>query len=132
MGKPFRIRAKEKNGGMMELRATEQRAGAVECLGQTFPSDDARREHFLKLLAETLKDPEFRNQEGFTRATDEAILAMSDLRSPYYTACPNPWSGNFVACYGKPYDPSEGYPPGAAGGRSVAWSNNRCSERGDH
>ena len=26
--------------------------GPVECLGMTFPSDDARREHFQKLLAE--------------------------------------------------------------------------------
>ena len=25
----------------------------VECLGQTFDSDEARREHFLKLLAES-------------------------------------------------------------------------------
>ena len=27
----------------------------VECLGVTFPNDDARREHFLKKLAEKLK-----------------------------------------------------------------------------
>ncbi|HEY8354553.1 MAG TPA: hypothetical protein VIK69_06000, partial [Methylophilaceae bacterium] len=59
----------------------------VECLGQTFPSDQARREHFLRLLAEKLKDPEFRKQDGFPQGTDEAILAMSD--PPYYTACPN-------------------------------------------
>lgn len=91
----------------MDLLATDQRTGAVECLGQTFPSDDARREHFLGLLADKLKDPEFRNQDGFPQGTDEAILAMSD--PPYYTACPNPWLGDFVACYGKPYDPSESY-----------------------
>ena len=82
-------------------------AGPVECLGQTFPSDDARRAHFLKLLAEKLKDPAFRNQEGFPQGTDEDILAMSD--PPYYTACPNPWLAEFVACYGKPYDPAESY-----------------------
>jgi hypothetical protein len=82
-------------------------ANAVECLGQSFPGDDARREHFLGLLADKLKDPEFRNQEGVPRGTDEAILAMSDL--PYCTACPNPWLADFVACYGKPYDPSESY-----------------------
>ena len=29
--------------------------GAVECLGMTFPSEDARRAHFLRLLAEKLK-----------------------------------------------------------------------------
>ena len=79
----------------------------VECLGQTFPNDDARREHFLKLLAEKLQDPAFRKQEGFPQGTDEAILAMSD--PPYYTACPNPWLAEFVACYGKPFDPAAKY-----------------------
>ncbi|HDR9286176.1 TPA: DNA methylase [Burkholderia multivorans] len=81
--------------------------GPVECLGQTFPSDQARREHYLKLLAEKLKDPTFRKQEGFPQGTDEAILAMSD--PPYYTACPNPWLADFVKHYGKPYDPNEPY-----------------------
>jgi len=70
------------------FRTNEALTGPVECLGQTFPSDDARRAHFLALLAEKLKDPEFRKQEGFPQGTDEAILAMSD--PPYYTACPNP------------------------------------------
>jgi DNA modification methylase len=79
-----------------------QIAGPVECLGQTFASDDARREYFIKLLAEKLRDPAFRNQEGFPLGTDEAILTMSD--PPYYTACPNPWLSEFVARYGKPYD----------------------------
>jgi DNA modification methylase len=82
-------------------------AGPVECLGQTFPSDAARREHFLKLLAEKLQDPAFRKQEGFPQGTDAAILAMSD--PPYYTACPNPWLAEFVAHYGRPYTSSETY-----------------------
>lgn len=69
--------------------------GSVECLGMTFPSEDARREHFLKLLAEKLKDPDFRNQEGFPQGTDEAILALSD--PPYYTACPNPFLSDVFA-----------------------------------
>ena len=81
--------------------------GSVECLGQTFPSEDARREHFTKLLAEKLKDPVFRKIEGFPQGTDEAILAMSD--PPYYTACPNPFLEDFVRHYGKPYDPSVKY-----------------------
>ena len=51
--------------------------GAVECLGLTFPSDDARRERFLQLLADKLKDPTVRAQEGFPIGTDAAILAMS-------------------------------------------------------
>jgi 16S rRNA G966 N2-methylase RsmD len=83
------------------------RGGAVECLGMTFPSDDARREHFLALLADKLKDPAFRRQEGFPKGPDAAILAMSD--PPYYTACPNPWLADFVQHYGRPYDPAELY-----------------------
>ena len=81
--------------------------GPVECLGMTFPSDDARREHFLKQLAEKLQDPAFRAQEGFPKGTDDAILAMSD--PPYYTACPNPWLAEFVEQFGKPYDPTIEY-----------------------
>lgn len=79
----------------------------VECFGQTFSSDEARREHFLKLLAEQLKDPAFRKIEGFPLGTDEAILAMSD--PPYYTACPNPFLEEFVRHYGKPYDANVKY-----------------------
>ncbi|EHQ53358.1 hypothetical protein ECTPHS_11782 [Ectothiorhodospira sp. PHS-1] len=90
----------------LDLRS-ETTSGPVECLGQTFPSDQARREHYLKLLAEKLKDPEFRKQEGFPHGTDEAILAMSD--PPYYTACPNPWLAEFVEHYGKPYDAQQTY-----------------------
>src|SRR6478735_2867975 len=76
--------------------------GPVECLGQTFPSEEARRQHFLKLLAAKLKDPEFRAIEGFPIGRDEDILALSD--PPYYTACPNPWLGEFIAEHGTPYD----------------------------
>lgn len=92
---------------MTDLIQRVATTGPVECLGQTFPSDEARRAHFLGLLAEKLKAPEFRKQEGFPKGTDEAILAMSD--PPYYTACPNPWLAAFVQHYGKPYDPSEKY-----------------------
>lgn len=92
---------------MTDLIQHASTAGPVECLGLTFPSDEARRTHFLGLLAEKLKDPAFRKQEGFPKGTDEAILAMSD--PPYYTACPNPWLADFVRHYGKPYDPSEKY-----------------------
>jgi DNA modification methylase len=81
--------------------------GPVECLGQEFPSDEARREHYLALLAEKLKDPEFRKIEGFPIGEDEDILALSD--PPYYTACPNPWIGEFIEHYGRPYDPKEKY-----------------------
>ena len=70
------------------------KSGPVECLGQTFPSDEARREHYLKLLAEKLKDPAFRKIEGFPIGSDEDILNLSD--PPYYTACPNPFVVDLV------------------------------------
>ena len=67
----------------------------VTCLGLTFPSDAARREHFTALLREKLKDPEFRKIEGFPIGNDEDILNLSD--PPYYCACPNPWIADFIA-----------------------------------
>lgn len=89
------------------LNFTSRPSGPVECLGHSFPSDQARREHYLGLLAEKLNEPEFRKIEGFPIGADEDILALSD--PPYYTACPNPWIGEFVAHYGRPYDPKEKY-----------------------
>jgi hypothetical protein len=79
----------------------------VECLGMTFPNDDERREYFLGILREKLKDPEFRKIEGFPIGSDEDILALSE--PPYYTACPNPFIADFVKHYGTPYDPSKPY-----------------------
>jgi DNA-directed RNA polymerase subunit RPC12/RpoP/predicted RNA methylase len=81
--------------------------GPIECLGVKFPSDQARRAYFLKLLAEKLKDPMFRKQEGFPKGNDEAILAMSN--PPYYTACPNPFLEDFIERFGTPYDPEFRY-----------------------
>ncbi|HCH5614388.1 TPA: DNA methylase [Vibrio parahaemolyticus] len=69
-------------------------SGPVECLGMTFESDEARRAHFIELLREKLKDPEFRAIEGFPIGSDEAILELSD--PPYYTACPNPFLDDVV------------------------------------
>ncbi|MDD2879381.1 MAG: DNA methyltransferase [Rhodoferax sp.] len=81
--------------------------GPVECLGQTFPSDEARREHYLKLLAEKLKEPAFRKVEGFPVGADADILVLSD--PPYYTACPNPFIEDFLRHYGNAYDSSVPY-----------------------
>ena len=81
--------------------------GPVTCLGRTFETDEARRQHYLQLLARKLKDPDFRAMPGFPKGTDEAILRMSD--PPYYTACPNPFLNEFVRFHGRPYDPSEDY-----------------------
>jgi hypothetical protein len=80
---------------------------SVECLGLTFDSDEARRAHFLEILRENLRDPEFRKIEGFPIGDDEDILALSD--PPYYTACPNPFIGDFIKYYGKPFDPDIPY-----------------------
>jgi DNA modification methylase len=69
--------------------------GPVECLGQTFPNDEARRAHFTELLRKKLKDPAFRKIDGFPIGEDEDILELSD--PPYYTACPNPFLMDLLA-----------------------------------
>jgi 16S rRNA G966 N2-methylase RsmD len=169
----------------LEEELEEQQQQPVECLGQTFANDDARREHFLARLREGLEElhdklggvpfttvddavarmqslekwpmgqpdrlrelaermregvqgskfkaqgskfkvqgsrvPPTLNLEpanlellqlwkdgvGFPHGEIEDILNLSD--PPYYTACPNPFLGEFVACYGKPYDRSQDY-----------------------
>ena len=93
--------------GRDQLKMVAKPQAPVECLGIVFDSDDARREHFLGLLAEKLDDPEFRKTPGFPTGQAEDILAMSD--PPYYTACPNPFLGDFVRVHGRPYDPDEPY-----------------------
>ncbi len=85
------------------LFESKKDSGPVECLGMTFPNDEARREYFLEKLREKLKDPEFRKIEGFPIGSDKDILALSD--PPYYTACPNPFIKDFIKQHGKPYDP---------------------------
>jgi len=45
----------------------------------------------------------WKDEVGFPHGEIEDILNLSD--PPWYTACPNPFLGEFVACYGKPYDP---------------------------
>jgi DNA modification methylase len=85
----------------------EEKNRPVECLGMTFPNEEARRKYFMKELQEKIKDPEFRKIEGFPIGSDEDILALSD--PPYYTACPNPFIEDFIAHLGKPYDPNVPY-----------------------
>jgi len=94
-------------GDLLNFEPKTAPAGPVECLGMTFPNDEERRKHFLGLLREKLKDPEFRKIEGFPIGSDEDILALSD--PPYYTACPNPFIADFIKHFGKPYDPSKPY-----------------------
>src|SRR5580693_6686610 len=73
----------------------------VECLGIKFPNDEKRRQYFLDKLREALRDPEFRNIDGFPIGEVEDILAQSD--PPYYTACPNPFTPDFLKHYGTPW-----------------------------
>jgi len=82
-------------------------SGPVECLGQSFPSNEARRKHYLEVLAEKLRDPAFRKIDGFPIGSDEDILALSD--PPYYTACPNPFIKDFIERLGTTYSPSLQY-----------------------
>ncbi len=88
------VPAKDGSGQLFEEQMV-QNATPVTCLGKTFPDDEARRANFTELLAEKLRDPEFRKIEGFPIGSDEDILKLSD--PPYYTACPNPWIANFIA-----------------------------------
>ena len=87
---------------------SQVKLGPVTCLGMTFENDDARRAHFIGELCKKLQEPEFRKIEGFPIGKDEDILNLSD--PPYYTACPNPWIGDFIAEWEtqKPTQP-EGY-----------------------
>ena len=63
---------------------TNAAAKPVECLGITFPNDEARRQYFLQKLSEKLKDPAFRSTEGFPIGDDElrrrCPIRTSDIR----------------------------------------------------
>ena len=84
---------------------TKEEPSPVECFGITFESEDERREYFLERLKDKL--PELRKRPDFPHGEDEDILRLSD--PPYYTACPNPFLAEFIAHYGRPYDPDEEY-----------------------
>lgn len=62
--------------------------------------EERRRAEYTERLRALL--PELRKVEGFPIGTDEDILALSD--PPYYTACPNPFLGEFIAEHGTLYD----------------------------
>jgi len=88
------VPAKDGSGQLFEEQMIPN-ATPVICLGKSFSDDESRRAYFTELLAEKLRDPEFRKIEGFPIGCDEDILKLSD--PPYYTACPNPWIADFVA-----------------------------------
>ena len=74
-------------------------------------SDEAQ----LRLLAERMRhaDPSkdllqrWKDEVGFPHGEIEDILNLSD--PPWHTACPNPFLGEFVDAFGKPYEPEEPY-----------------------
>jgi DNA modification methylase/REP element-mobilizing transposase RayT len=80
----------------------------MDCFtGSLFPGEEKQekeqKDEFAascRPLAELLDS--VRHVEGFPLGRDEDILALSD--PPYYTACPNPYIGEFIKFYGKPYD----------------------------
>ena len=90
---------------LLRPSAAPEDSTQVECLGLTFESDEARREHFRAKLKEKL--PELRRRPDFPVADDENVLRLSD--PPYYTACPNPFLAEFVERHGRAYDPDEPY-----------------------
>jgi hypothetical protein len=101
------VPAKPGSDRLFDVSYGDDESTSIECLGMTFPNDEARRAHFTEKLREKLKDPEFRKIEGFPIGEDEDILALSD--PPYYTACPNPFVSDFIRCVGKPFDPTDKY-----------------------
>ena len=74
----------------------------------TWPMGDEAR---LRKLADRMRHAEsskdllerWKDEIGFPHGDIEDILALSD--PPYYTACPNPFLGSFVAHCGTQYDP---------------------------
>lgn len=96
------VPGKSGSGRLFDVSYGDDATTPVECLGMTFPNDEARRAYFTDKLREKLKDPEFRKIEGFPIGEDEDILALSD--PPYYTACPNPFIDQYIGLNGKPYN----------------------------
>ena len=92
-----------------DVSADSAKLGSIRCLGMTFESEDARRAYFLERLKAKL--PELRKRPDFPIAEDEDILRLSD--PPYYTACPNPFLGEFVALHGQALRSKGTVPPGA-------------------
>ena len=95
------VPAKPGSPRLFDVSYGDEEPKPVECLGMTFPNDEARRAYFTEKLREKLKDPEFRKIEGFPIGEDEDIIALSD--PPFCTACPNPFVQTFIDTYGTLY-----------------------------
>lgn len=83
-----------------DFGTSQEEQGPVTCLGMTFANDNERRAYFREELRKKL--PELKKIEGFPIGEDEDIINLSD--PPYFTACPNPWLGEFVSLWGKEKD----------------------------
>jgi hypothetical protein len=79
---------------------------------ETWPIGDETQ---LRRLAESMRRADsskdllqrWKDEVGFPHGEIEDILKLSD--PPYYTACPNPFLGDFVNVHGTPYDPDKPY-----------------------
>jgi hypothetical protein len=77
---------------------------------------------FGEQLRDRLRDPAFRDSEGFPRGTDEAIASMS--APPFFTACPNPFLAWFLADGTRPDEPAHDHPPREAFAADVSEGKN--------
>ncbi len=91
-----RIKSAEKwpSGSEEQLREVAERM--LESARYGSPED--RKKDLLQL---------WKDEIGFPKGEPEDILHLSD--PPYYTACPNPFVGDFIKFYGKPYEPDQPY-----------------------
>jgi len=71
----------------------DKKQKTITVLGKTFNSEEERIAFFRDELRKKL--PELKQMEGFPVGEDEDIINLSD--PPYYTACPNPWLGDFIS-----------------------------------
>lgn len=101
------MKAEQQDISLGSEEESRSATGPATCLGLTFESGESRHSYFSEELRKKLQDPEFRKIGGFPIGEDEDILALSD--PPYYTACPNPWTTDFISEWEaeKPHKPAD-------------------------
>ena len=85
--------------------ASSGEAAAVVC--GAFCDDGCSRAEFLARLQGKMHEANWRDAEGFPLGDDGDVLSLSD--PPYFTSCPNPFFGEVIEHFGRPYDPAEEY-----------------------
>lgn len=83
-------------GNLFEIKNKTQ-TGPVTCLGLSFENNEMRRKFFTEELRKKL--PDLKKVAGYPIGEDEEILRLSN--PPYYTACPNPWTNDFIEEWSK-------------------------------